>query len=88
MWGSNCSTCGGVTAVHVGMPSKQWRFFSTVGDDTSTMEIPSVQWEDSISTVEDTFSTCGVIISVQQWDNISTVEGIRYRREYLQYSGG
>ena len=40
--------------------------------------IPSVLWEDNISTVGDNISTVGDNISTVG-DNITTVEGIQYR---------
>ena len=92
MWGDNSSTCGGITAVHVGdsfstvegIQYMQRDNISTVGDNISTVEgiqysgrIPSVQWG---------------IPSVQWGVNISTVEVAQYSgdkdlpTEYYEFS--
>ena len=56
--------CGGCS-VH-------WRLFSTLGDNTSTVGIPSVLWR-LFSTMGNRISTVG--------DIFSTVEGIQYNGE-------
>ena len=73
LWRDTFSTVGG-------LQQYMWGIASYCGGYLQYCGGCSVQWEDNISTVGDSFSTME--------GNISTVEGIQYSGGYLQYSGG